>query len=147
MKRASTRCPASLRRAAETAESTPPERPMTTRDTASARRLADFEGAERYLPQQLERMARAPQVVVDRKLDQRAPVFVGTGREFVAIEPKRADDRSIQDGAGVPLAHVAREGHAQHRAARRPLPEVEARHRLRPELPSRFLPRFAHDGV
>src|SRR5687767_12412913 len=97
MKRPSTRCPASRSSAAETAESTPPESPTTTCATGSAHCLAGFDAVERQLSEQLERMARAPQVVVDRCHHQRAAVLPSAGLELAPVEPERADDGALLD--------------------------------------------------
>src|SRR5688572_16087774 len=147
MKRPSTRCPASRSSAAETAESTPPESPTMTCATVSAHCLADVDAVEWQLSEQLERMARAPQVVVDRRHHQRTPVLPGAGLEVATVEPERADNCAVECHAGGRFAHAARERHPEHRAAGRALPEIEARHRIRAEHSAGLLAGLANDGV
>src|SRR6187401_2651301 len=96
MNRASTRCPASTRSAADTAESTPPESATTTRAIVLARDRARHEAGERHLRDHVERIARPAHEIVDAELDEGTAVLGGAYGQFAPVEPQRPEDRAVE---------------------------------------------------
>ena len=113
----------------------------------SARRCAERKACDRHMAQEIERIACAAQEIVHAKQHEGAAVLRRTGCELIAVEPDRPDDRAVEAGSGIVLADAARERDAEHRAPRRPLPEVDARDRFGAEVAPRLLARFAYNRL
>src|SRR5436190_4935567 len=123
MKIATTSWPSRLSRCADTAESTPPDKPTTTRCfCADAMRrivgigagLPDLGVVERRVAvHQVERIALARGVVLDALQDQRAAVPVAARPHLVERHPQGAHDAGVERARRIRLAGRAAEGHAQ----------------------------------
>src|SRR3982750_1555676 len=113
MKMPMTSCPCFFNRWAVTAESTPPDKPTTTRCFFTWCSLQGG-GEDRLVGRdQRQREVDARQVVVDAAQQQRAAVPVHARADLVGRHPQCTHDAGVERARGVGFADRAAEGDAQ----------------------------------